>query len=189
PFKPATDVVLVGSAYSSPESRHEVDVRLRMGKVDKSVRVFGDRRWEKALGVVTRSEAQRLERVPLTFERAFGGTDDSMPEQIEWEPRNPVGAGFRARKSRLPVDGAPLPNLEDPRRLMRHHGDRLEPSAFGFVCPHWDPRLRYAGTYDEAWTRTRAPFLPADFDPRFYQTVSLDQVHPGYLQGGEQVEV
>ena len=51
------------------------------------------------------------------------------------------------------------------------------------------PRRKYAGTYDDAWQRRRAPYLPADFDPRFFQLAPPEQVAPGYLVGGETVEV
>src|SRR5690606_24653527 len=46
-IKPATDVLLVGSAHS-PDGRpvHWMDVSLSVGPVRKIVRVFGDRRWE-----------------------------------------------------------------------------------------------------------------------------------------------
>src|SRR5690606_10597775 len=33
------------------------------------------------------------------------------------------------------------------------------------------------------------PYLPADFDPRFFQLAPPDQVWPGHLAGGEQVEI
>jgi len=51
------------------------------------------------------------------------------------------------------------------------------------------PRRGYAGTYDEAWQRDRCPLLPADFDPRFFQSAHPDLVCPGHLQGGERARV
>ena len=57
------------------------------------------------------------------------------------------------------------------------------------ICAHWMPRRQYAGTYDARWEQSRAPYLPADFDPRFFQVAPADQVVPGYLTGGEPVEL
>lgn len=34
----------------------------------------------------------------------------------------------------------------------------------------WQPRLRYAGTYDQHWMDERLPFLPEDFDLRYFQS-------------------
>src|SRR2546422_10223601 len=51
-IKPATDVLLLGTAYA-PRGRPttQMDVSLAAGSVRKTVRVFGDRVWERA-GVV-----------------------------------------------------------------------------------------------------------------------------------------
>ena len=40
------------------------------------------------------------------------------------------------------------------------------------MAPHWLPRRAWAGTYDDAWRISRAPYLPADFDARFFQLYS-----------------
>ena len=39
-----------------------------------------------------------FDRLPLRYERAFGGEDKSASEPTDWEgePRNPIGRGFRA---------------------------------------------------------------------------------------------
>jgi hypothetical protein len=113
-LKPATEVLLRGYAYSTPGSRAEALVALRVGTLKKGVRVFGDRVWERVLMVTRQSEPRPFLKMELTYERAFGGTDTSVPERVERCEENPVGRGFRAKNSRLPVEGAPLPNLEEP---------------------------------------------------------------------------
>ncbi len=44
----------------------------------------------------------------------------------------------------------------------------------------------FGGTYDQHWIENVRPFLPDDFDERFYQCAPPDQQTP-YLQGGEVV--
>ena len=66
--------------------------------------------------------------------------------------------------------------------------DRGTPVGFGFVGGEWHPRAQFAGTYDEAWTTTRAPLLPKDFDRRFFNAASHGLVAPGYLRGDEWVQ-
>jgi hypothetical protein len=57
------------------------------------------------------------------------------------------------------------------------------------IAPSWLPRRAYAGTYDERWQRGRAPYLPDDFDPRFFQSAVPEFAFDRYLQPGEQVHV
>jgi hypothetical protein len=47
--------------------------------------------------------------------------------------------------------------------------------AFGVIGRHWEPRHKYAGTYDQHWLDHVFPFLPADFDEQYYQAAPLDQ--------------
>lgn len=188
-FKPATDVLVRGFAYTAPSDRTAVLAAFRVGPLQKGIRVVGDRRWERTLGFVRSSAPAPFARMELAWERAFGGADASRPDAPDACAENPVGVGFRARGSRLPVDGAPLPNLEDPAAPVRSPGDRPAPRAFGLVAPHWAPRSRHAGTYDDAWRKDRHPLLPEDFDARFFQVAPPDQVFPGYVRGGEPVVV
>src|SRR5262249_52165415 len=48
-MKPAVDVILVGSAYANGKDKTQVDVRLKFGSLEKTVRVYGDRVWERGL--------------------------------------------------------------------------------------------------------------------------------------------
>lgn len=187
--KPATDVALIGHAYAPQGRATEANVSLQVGALKKSLKVFGDRYWQKILGVTTISSPAPFEKMPLIFERAFGGVDKSHadPEKYDYERRNPIGVGFRAKKSQLPIDGAKLPNIEDLGNLISDLDDKPNPAGFGFISPAWQPRLGYAGTYDENWQKTRMPHLPTDFDNRYFNVAHPDLVHKGFLQGNEPV--
>jgi hypothetical protein len=188
--KPGTDVLLLGHAYGpGGRAAAHAEVSLRLGPIEKRVSVFGDRRWGGT--VLTRiSNPEPFEKVPLVWERAFGGTESSgEPPRVDGEERNPVGAGFRSRASGRKLEGLLLPNLEDPAHLISSPGDRPAPAGFGPIAPHWKPRPKYAGTYDAAWQKSRAPYLPDDFDPRFLMVAPEDQQVRGYLRGGESVEI
>ena len=185
--KPGTDVLLVGSAHApGGTSACESEVSLRVGPIHKRIRIVGDRCWD-ARGERP-SQPEPFETMPLVWERAFGGVDDSSGS-VEVEERNPVGVGFRAQKSRKMIEGEPLPNIEDPEQPMRRCDDRPTPVGVGPTCPHWLPRRSYAGTYDDGWLKTRSPFLPTDFDARFFQLAPPDQVTIDPLIGGELVEI
>ena len=180
-FKPATDVVLVGHAHAPGPGTRELLAELRVGPVHKKVRVVGDRTWFKSLGGIGMTQPAPFERMPLRYERAFGGRDRDT-----FEPRNPVGTGFRARGSRF-EEGLLLPNLESPTEPLKAWGQHPPPTGFGFIEPHWQPRAAFAGTHDAAWEKSRRPLLPRDFDRRFLNGAPQDQLVPGYLRGGEPV--
>src|SRR6185503_5660973 len=138
--KTATDVVLLGHAQPEQGRAPSVDVTLEVGPIRKQVRVFGERTWKRTLGTPTISAPRPFERMPLVYERAFGGRD---------LPLNPVGVGY------APPDREPeallVPNLEDPAELLQQPTDRPAPRGFGYLCPDWAPRRQHAGTFDEAW--------------------------------------
>jgi hypothetical protein len=186
--KPTTDIVLIGHAYPSAESKTEVNVTLRVGELEKIVRVVGDRTWIKSLGMVIKDNPKPLEPIPLIYERAFGGWDAAEPDPVNgrFEPRNPVGVGFPRKKFE---EGLPLPNLEDPKRPLKSYGDTPPPAGFGFLSPNWQPRVKLAGTYDKAWQQTRSPLLPTDFDRRFFNAASPGLIAPEYLKGNERVTI
>jgi hypothetical protein len=189
-IKPATDVVLIGYAHTPKPHVTEVDVTLRVGPIEKVVRVVGDRYWVKRFGMTFKTKPEPFERMPLIYERAFGGWDRShpIPEKHSFEPRNPVGTAFRAKRGKF-EEGVRLPNLEDPRRPLKRYRDKPPPAGFGFISPHWQPRAALAGTYDEAWTKERMPLLPSDFDRRFFNAAPPDQIAPGFLKGDEPVVI
>src|SRR5262249_28322459 len=156
-------------------------VAFQIGALKKGVRVLGDRAFFKGAVGVSMSNPVAFERIPLRWERAFGGWDRSSPEERKHscEPRNPVGVGHRGGGARF-EEGLPCPNLEEPTRPLKGWGDHPPPAGFGFLSPSWHPRAQYAGTYDQAWEKTRAPFLPKDFDRRYFSAAPTDLVAKGF---------
>lgn len=175
PFKPLVDVLVCG-ALVLPAEVEQADVTLEVGaRIRKTVRVYGDRFFMPGIvGGLAVSRPRRFRYMPITWERAFGGTDPDDPRIFE--PRNPVGRGVRRHARQL--EGTLAPNFEDPQRPSRAVG-------FGPIAPHWHPRRKLAGTYDEAWQDTRFPLLPIDFDERFFNVAPEDQQLHGYLPGEE----
>ena len=181
--KTTTDVTVNGHAYASdgrPVERMEAG--FRVGPVQKIVRVSGDRAW----GAIGPSAPRPFTKMPLVYERAFGGVDQRSDRQDrDWDWRNPVGTGFAASREHL--GGVALPNIEYPNDVVTAWDDRPRPAGFGPVGSHWQPRVGFAGTYDERWMKGRRPLLPEDFDERFFQCAPHDQQAPEFLRGGEPV--
>ena len=181
--KATTDLIVVGHAHAPPGSVvRQLDVALRVGNLHKVLRVFGDRAW----GLLGPGEPEPFARMPLVYERAFGGADklSDTPEK-DWDWRNPVGCGFAVKSAHL--KGLPVPNVESPDDLIRAWEDRPAPAGFGVVASHWQPRASLAGTYDAKWEATRQPLLPEDCSDRYFQCAPLDQQTEQFLVGGERV--
>ena len=180
--KSRTDVLLHGHAYApGGEPTTKVIVRLRIADIEKDLYVVGDRVY--SLFGLKLSKPKPFTKMPLIYERAYGGTDQvsKNPKKHSWNPRNPVGCGFATRA--VHRDGKPAPNIGDPKAWIRNR-----PVGFGPIAGHWKPRIKYAGTYDEKWEKNRLPLLAEDFDERFYQSAPEDQQVP-FLKGGELVEL
>jgi hypothetical protein len=183
--KAGTDVLLIGSVWA-PDKRPvtRMQVGLSVGGRQKVIVVTGDRVWRDGQP----SSPQPFESMPLVWERAFGGVRRDG-EKVAAEERNPVGCGFAGGRSAADMEGLMVPNLEDPSSPLQQIGQASTPACFAPIAPSWLPRRNYAGTYDEKWQRGRAPYLPDDFDPRFFQCAVPEFVFDRYLQAGEAVQI
>jgi hypothetical protein len=115
--------------------------------------------------------------MPLIWERSFGGSDGSASETMRngSEMRNLVGRGFHLNDASKSIVGKLLPNIERADHPMSNWSDKPEPIGFGPLGRGWQPRIRFAGTYDQRWMDERLPFLPQDFDNRYFQSAPQDQ--------------
>ncbi|TIV39923.1 MAG: DUF2169 domain-containing protein, partial [Mesorhizobium sp.] len=99
---------------------------------------------------------------------------------------NPVGTGWsRTRNQRL-IPGLRLPNTQAIDEEIRSPFGDYKPMSFGPMGRGWPGRIEYGGTYDQNWIDNVFPFLPEDFDERYFQMAPRDQQidHP---RGGEEV--
>src|SRR6267378_131614 len=110
--KPTTDVVLNGTAYAPMERpATEFLVSLRLGAIYKVIKVMGNRTFERGVfGGGGPSAPEPVTIVPIVYERAFGGSEQSDPDprRQQLDIRNPVGCGL------VPQVGRALPNFEYP---------------------------------------------------------------------------
>lgn len=187
PRKQRCDVLLNASAYA-PGGRptRRVEVGVQIGQWSKAFAVVGDRAWEAGASGIGTSPMQPFTVMPITYDRAFGGTDNKHEDPANHAAfmRNPSGRGFHKQLRAEWVDGSPLPNTEELGNPVKWAEGAYKPMSFGVIGRHWEPRFRYAGTYDQNWLDNEFPFLPADFDEQYYQAAPLDQQLPVPL--GEQ---
>ena len=178
---PGTDIIILGEAHA-PRARPTTtcDVAVHVGSIHHAARVVGDRTWEPGVAGLRASQPRPFTSMPLGHERAVGGRE---------EPVNPIGRGLRSGRSNGALIGTPLPNVESIDAPLKSPDQRPPPVGFGAIPPAWLPRRTYAGTYDAAWRRTRAPYLPQDLDLRFFHAAAPGLASRAPLSGGELVEL
>jgi hypothetical protein len=168
-----TDVVVQGFAYAPRPNTRKLTARLRFGKHEREIVVFGTRRGEYDRGGRPRfSEPQPFDEAPLRYDFAYGGVDMialarklgypepgaevEVPAETEFHyPRNPCGLGYLIELDRDSFDGLVIPRLEHPfdpltpERLAVGAPDRWLrgplPAAWDWQSQTWFPRAAYFG--------------------------------------------
>lgn len=190
PQKARCDVLLLGAAHAPdgvPVAR--VPVGLRVGDLFKGFDVVGARFWSGGLQGLVPSTPQPFTSLTVSYDVAYGGSDTADGDALrESYGPNPVGRGYHPRAPADLVLGAPLPSTEERGDPVESARGGYRPMAFGPIGRNFEERRRYAGTYDERWLDEVCPFLPADFDLRYYQASPADQQMP-FPRGGEIVQL
>jgi len=178
PVKPRVDVLVHASAVSP---RGEPVSRLQVGfagaGIQKLAVVSGDRIWTLGITGIIASSPSPFTSMPLSWDRAFGGGDQSHENETKHgsDLRNHTGVGFHLNDRDDSILNTALPNVERHGDLMSAWSDKPQPIGFAPVGRGWLPRIGFAGTYDRHWFETRRPFLPENFDARHFQAAPLDQ--------------
>lgn len=169
-FKMRGEVLVSGAAYPPGGPKPVCQARVKLGTIDKAITVVGRRVWKR--GVSTAPEP--FERMPLVWENAYGGPT--------FKP-NPIGKGHAQPTE--PGTEWELPNLEDPKQLIKAQSDHPIPANFGAVDFTWPQRFDKLGTYDQEWLKTRFPGHAKDMDPTVFNTSLPDQWLKEYFRGDE----
>ncbi len=165
------EYLVYGSAFA-PVPVPAIEVSVQVGHMGKILAVFGNRNW----GLLGMENPVPFTRMEITYGNAFGGPDF---------PDNPLGKGT------VP-DAAgkiPLPNIQDPRRLIGSPGEKQSPAGFNAFPMEWPQRLRHMGKVDEKWLREDWPHFPKDTNWELFNTAPEDQRLKGFLSGDEKISI
>lgn len=188
--KPRCEVLLLGSAYPlRGMPARVVDCGFRVGELSKQIRVHGPRQWVADASGVRPGLAQPFVRQPISYDVAFGGighhTDETPAPEAIYSP-NPVGTGYQTLLDPAWLHGKPMPQTEAANQPVLLPDHAYAPMSFGPLGRHWAQRAGFAGTYDANWQENIFPFLPPNFDERYFQSAPADQQLDA-LQGGQPV--
>jgi hypothetical protein len=175
--KSACDVVAQGAAYApGGKPAERVRVGLRVGQWVKQFDVVGPRQWRTLGPTVSATRPYPFTRLAFSYDTAFGGPDRSWAgDKPPVYAANPYGLGFAAARSGSRIDGLDLPLTEAADDPVTSPFGAHMPMAFGPIARVFPERIRYAGTYDDNWKDNIFPFLPPDFDERYYHCAPSDQ--------------
>jgi hypothetical protein len=190
PYKPRTDLLVEATAYApggKPSQSWKVGVSV--GPINKQFQVTGPRTWKRKLGGYWLSDIEPTKSVEVRYEHAYGGPKSAgdVPNKLapmNADPCNPIGVGNCIPNGILDI---PCPQLLPTGAQDPTFGRPIPVQGLGPLAPAWQPRLQYAGTYDEDWRRTRAPYKPFDFNFLFYNVAPPDQIFPGFASGSEEI--
>lgn len=196
-YKPQGEALVTGACYtgerekgsefvrfvvapgSKADAKDGKDVALREEKrlVDKKLYVFGDRKWT----LIGPTEPQMFTRMPVNYAHAFGG------EKFD---KNPLGKGYAAQKDESGVETHPLPNVEDPKHLIKSKGDRPPPASFTSWDLTWPVHFeKKMGSYDAKWVEKNGFALADDIDFSLFNVAAADQRVPEFFDGDEELKV
>ena len=190
--KPVCDVVLQGCAHA-PNRRpaERVRVGIRVGGWSKVFDVVGHRTWQVVGPTIVPTRPRPFVHLPFGYDMAFGGVDRLDPEVGHPSAYigNPVGTGWATLRNQSRLSGLALPNTQAVGEEVTSPYGSYRPMALGPYGRGWPGRIEYGGTYDQHWQDHVFPFLPEDFDERYFQMAPPDQQVPRPEPGTEVVLV
>jgi hypothetical protein len=187
-YKPRCDILVNGSAYApGGKPAQRVQVGLKVGAWQKLFTVVGDRNWRGGL-VPRAGTPEPFAVMPVSYDRAFGGVDNFHPDPSQHRAYlpNPIGRGYHRLLEPYLVDNTALPNTEESNAPVTTPNGDYRPMSFGAIGRNFLARYPLAGTYDQNWQDNVFPFLPADFNPAYFQAAPQDQ-QVDKIIGGEPV--
>jgi hypothetical protein len=194
PYKPGTDVTVLANAHTpSGQPERTWTVGIEIAGRSKNLRVYGPRFWiPQDAGGWAMGEADPVLSVPLTWRNAFGGPIPRPANAEGPQDRyrfNPLGPGLLDPNHSPRDRPSPAPCVEAENDPITDWQASPVPQGLAPIAPVWRFRQQYCGTYDQTWLDTRHPFLPFDFDYRFYNCAHPDLIFSPFLVGGETVRL
>lgn len=190
--KPACDVIVAGHAYAPlgrASSRWQAAVQL--GKQRHSMTITGPRQWRKRLTGWRLDNPQETQSVALDYGLAFGG-DPTLGHPVkpgaaaQALPDNPVGVGYYQKRYMDNAQTYAAPQFEVTGKPYTDFDGKYPALGFSPLSRWWPSRYCHAGTLDDKWRTESFPYLPDNFDTRFYNGAPqpLQVPHP---RGGEEI--
>lgn len=177
--KPGREFFVSGSAYATAgagssglKKAEAVNVSAKVGGLERSLRVTGDRHW---LGTGL-SKPEPFDTMPVDWAHAWGGPD---------VPNNPLGRGAAPD----PKTGlVAYPNVVDPDVVPTSAGKPPPPASF-LPVGTWPVRNGVKTTADQEFLASGERGFPGDFNWEWFFTAHPGQRGKGEFRPGEEFSV
>lgn len=177
--KKGTDIVGLGRVYSpDPQGSRVASVDIETRGERRSLRVFGDRYWERRDGKLIASTPALFSAFDLVWQRSFGGSSINDDGDEVVYPYNISGLGFQV--SEEIAEGELLPNFEDPHHPIQKWDDHPCPCNVAPLSEHTP--LGFFGRIDELGMpllRGEKVKLPPNFGNVAHPHFQFASVEPG----------
>lgn len=196
--KAGTSVCATGFVYAPNGEAPRAESKLFVGDQIITAAAFGPRVWREGPGKTLVPSAPRpFDRVAMSWENAYGGAvlqptrlqklpsgeEAILPEHPEAFAENTDGKGYYTDPQGA-LD-APLPELEDPERLIERWDDRPDPLCFAPYPMYGGLRARFL-VHENVVDFTRHPHVLSRAAPRttfgeiaFGTRVAITGMRPG----------
>ncbi len=166
--KPTGEFLLNGHFHApNNEPVRGGDVSVKIGNVEKTIRILGPRHWS-SLGT---TQQQAITQHWIDYSSAYGGNG---------YPQNPTGMGYQ---------GHELPLQEYPNQLVTSAKSNAQPASFGPLDITWPQRSQFQGTYDQHYMQKYFPGFPSDTDWKYFLCAAPDQWNNQHWRGDETFEL
>lgn len=177
PFKKGSELILYGQAWSEiPRPFWKVSLSLVTDSGidwEKSLAVFGPRRWRRGLLGTTFTDPEPISELPLSYNYAYGGQNPNRDDDAY--PENPVGLGYLGKGVRKRPLGQPLPQILSANTKLHGPDKTQTPQGFGPIPSHWAPRVGLFPAIDETRLKRHESPYTQPLPEALYNTAPPDQ--------------
>jgi hypothetical protein len=194
------EVILLGAAHApNAVPVTAMTVALSVGTVRRELLVFGDRLWRGKGVSATISAPEPFVRMPLVYERAFGGTRDVLIDRDAVlrvsDPFNPLGRGFDPGPQVAPLaqlfkaprpypqydERRALPNIEGPATRITHWEDAPRPACWSAMPMSFAEHALRCFALPEQPMRLPEKLIPRQLYHRAHPDWIIDAPEPGAM--------
>lgn len=188
-YKPFTDIVVLGKAYSPKGKKaFHLECEVLVGPAKKTIKVFGERKVEsKLMRGLYFTDPIPFEEMDIGFSNAYGGRAKSKDGTLYPFPPNPLGKGFYLKGGFEEYSEIVVPSVEHPESPIEPENlicDKFDdwknapkPASFGWTKQGFFPRFTYAGVIPE---------LPGALAAGFEINPNLPKLNLRFFQGASE---
>ena len=195
PYKKYTDIVINANGYANGKESVNFKCSVKVFDnnnlkiIDYPLRIKSEKKYEQIGLIWIGKERQKELSVPIIYEKSFGGdilkkkkNEEDEDKYIYTNVYNPVGCGVKKLKNVKKI-------INSVQIFYEYEKLKDVPAGYGFIDKSWESRLKYAGTYDDAWLKNQHPLPPFDFDEYFNQAAHPKLILKDYIKYGYKIEL